>query len=309
MMFENLISVEDLVRNAISVVVASVIASVIGKLIDIWFKKGIRKSHRTVWINKLVINDKIEKIVSFWEKIERPFERKKSLFLSSYIILWGSYGILLLISLINVFGIFSALAIGFGATLFVYLHFNKLLKHSSLEDSKLEDLLSNFQDFFKELEKKIDHNLYLRYLIYGILILGITYSTALLYVFNTRYMIDVTDFFIRYWEMMLYLLLLFSFSILSIVKSHTLEKKYIEVLRGVLYHKCRQECPEITIFLKSRSEKITGEITDLFDEEAIKLENKTGEKFIVPWDAISLIKIVPKSKILSEKSEQGTDIS
>ena len=161
MMFENLISVEDLARNAISVGVASVIASVIAKLIDILFKKGIRKSHRMVWIDQLMTNDEIRNAVLVWERIRRPFEWKKGLFLPSYAILWVSYGILLLVSLTNAIGIFLALAIGFGVALFVYLHFNKLLKHSDLENSDLNKLISNFQDFLEELEKKTHRNLYL----------------------------------------------------------------------------------------------------------------------------------------------------
>ena len=122
--------------------------------------------------------------------------------------------------------------------------------------------------------------------------MGITYLAALVYIFNARY-VYVTDFFIRYCGMVLYLLLLFLFSILSVAESRKLENRLIEDLEKVLCHKCKQECPEITVFLKSNPEKITGKIIDLFDKKAIKLE-KAGEKFLIPWEAIGLIKINPK---------------
>lgn len=66
----------------------------------------------------------------------------------------------------------------------------------------------------------------------------------------------------------------------------------MEDLKKLLNRRCTQECSEITIFLNSKSEGITGRLIDIFDNEVVKLENEKAEKFLIPWDLVSFIEVM-----------------
>lgn len=225
----------NLVLNAITTI-APFVLFFVAKFVDHWYRKGIRKSHREMWINKLMIDEKIKENILFLKSIERPFETKKfNLFWSIFILLFTYFLIIYIIAKLNVTGFFLMLIVAIFSAEFVFLYLVSLPK--KLKDSvrNLEDSSKDFEDLFKKLQKTADRNLYSRYLVYGVLLFGVTFLIPLLDLFiNPPEGKRISDILIGYWVPLTYFSLLFIFSTLSIFQSRRLEKTLWKILKNFL---------------------------------------------------------------------------
>jgi len=153
-----------------------------------------------------------------------------------------------------------------------------------------------------KLRRQIRYSLILRYLNYGI-ILYVLYLTFLI-----SEAISETSISQKYGIIMGVLAVTTLIPALSIILSRKSQKITIDFLRKKLNeHYVRK--PEVTVYTEIESGKISGRLTDIFDNSVLTLEDEGGQKFFIPWKSIDFLAVKSADSADSAGSDAKEEVT
>jgi hypothetical protein len=271
---EELIAIQpEELKNTI--ILVAILFALLNVIMNIYWKISRFRGARKFWIRHLTRADKNFEfaVSSFNWFILTPIRLHFGLLILTYLIFSAFLFVLFYFEYPVAFP--AVLAGTFFVTVLSYYVHKKTKSKISLRFSKV---------LIKKLRQLIKYSLILRYLSYGIILFALSLmlmtSEALISASiqeEDRVAIAVP----------VVVALMGAFSAIVSRKS---QKIAVEYLRKTINEHYVSK-PDVTVFTKAESGKISGKLTDIFDKSVLTLEDESGQKFLIPWKSIDFLAV------------------